>query len=463
MTAIDMIHIEEASIRGPLQDGLRKERKICFSFGKIAFLKSILVIGLFLSIVLVYENKFGDVPYVVLLVTMVLIGGGLLIKFVHGSQIGFGYNFSIDGFSPFDKFLTSCLLYLWPSIVFSWVIGVSIGLLHGVNPELAFRNFFGLVVYMLFPVLLIVMPSRRSLITMLYFSGITQMCYALYSSYGLMVNTAPFVVESSIGELRLFASMGNIVVFPLLTVGLAYQLLPKRFLSNNYGSFVAKMTGSPIFTLWCLVALVVPAFSKGFILTMVILFLCVLCLSIFYSVTTGYMKKRTIVLLISFVVLLYMVPSSVYRIIVDSYSVNEVSNATRAEQFNYLVSEFSFWGNGLGSSLRSGYMRDSLGYGFELTYVNIVHKLGVFSIFLFLSYILTLTVASFRIVRRVYVFESFFVIGLMGYLVVGAGNPLLLSPCAVVLHCVAMYILAKPFLRPLKENHVVKAPQVFAA
>jgi hypothetical protein len=237
-------------------------------------------------------------------------------------------------------------------------------------------------------------------------------------------------------------------------VGVAYQLLPKHYFPNNYGQMVTRLSNSLIFTLLTLIALVVPAMSKAYILATTILFLSVVFFSISYSLKTGRIHKN-IMFLVFLVVLLYLLlPSSFYEVIIHSYSLQEVSNITRIEQFGYLVSELTFFGNGLGSSLSSGYVRSTRSYGFELTYVNIVHKLGVFSIFLFSSYVITLMVASIRIIRRVCVFESLFVIGLIGYLVVGAGNPILLSTSAVILHCVAMYILVKPFLRPLKENHV---------
>lgn len=426
-------------------------------------MKYILVFGLFLSLVLVYEPWLGDTPYVVLLLSVSLIVGGYLIKFSQGCSIGFKQNFSIKGFSPLDRFLSSTLIWLWLLIIVSWLIGVLIGFINGIDPSLVFRNFFGLVVYMIFPVMLIISPSLRSLIIMIFLSGMVQMYYGLESSYELIINPAAFYIESSISEMRSLYSTGFIVIFPLFMVGVAYQLLPKHYFSNNHGKIVTRLSKSLFFTLLTLIALIVPAMSKGFILATVILFLSVVFFSLSYSLRAGRIHKNIMMLLVFIVVLLYLLPSSVYETIIYSYSSEEVSNVVRAEQFKYLVSDLTFLGNGLGSSLNSGYMRDSAGYGFELTYVNIVHKLGVFSIFLFLSYIITLTVASIRIVRRVYVFESFFVIGLMGYLVVGAGNPLLLSPCAVILHCVAMYILVKPFLKPLKENYFVKSPQVLVA
>lgn len=419
-------------------------------------MKSILVFGLFLSLVLVYDMKLGDMPYVVLLFSMSLVVCGYLIKFLRRCPIGFRLNFSIKDFSPADKLLSSTLIWIWFLIVVSWIIGVLIGVANGVDTCFVFRNFFGLVVYMIYPVMLIVLPSLRSLIIMSYLSGIIQMCYGFERSYELILNPTAFYIESSFSEMRLFYNAGFIVIFPLFMVGIASKLLSKQYFSNNYGQIVTTLSNSLIFTLLTLFALVVPAMSKGYILTTAILFLIVVVFSLSYSLKVVQIHKNIMILLIFFVILLYLLPNSFYHTLINSYSTQEESNSMRSEQFEYIVSELTFFGNGLGAPLISGYKRDFSGYGFELTYVNIVHKLGVFSIFLFMSYIVTLMVASIRILRRVYVFESLFVIGLMGYLVVGAGNPLLLSTSAVILHCIAMYVLVYPFLSPMKEKHVEK-------
>jgi len=419
-------------------------------------MKYILVLGLFLPLVLVYGRKFGDAPYFVLFFSMSIIAGGYLIKFFQGHSIGFRLNFSIKDFSPVDRRLSSILVWLWLLIIVSWLIGVSIGLVNGVDPSRVFRNFFGLVVYIVFPVMLIVSPSLRSLIIMIFLAGIVQMCYGLEKSYWLIINPAAFSnIRYSFSELRSFYCSGFIVIFPLFMVGVARQLLPKHYFPNNYGKIVNKLSKSLIFTLLTLIALVIPAMSKAYVLATTILFLGVVFFSLSYLIKTGRTHKNIVLLVFLVVLLLSLLPSSFYEVIIYSYSSQEASNAIRAEQFGRLVSEITFFGNGLGSSLSSRYAQTGFfSYGHELTYVNIVLKLGVFSIFLFSSYVITLMVAWIRIVRRVYVFESLFVIGLMGFLIVGAGNPNLLSNTAVILHCVAMYILIKPFLKPLKENQV---------
>ena len=242
-------------------------------------MRSILVSGIFFSLLLVYGKKLGDAPYFVLLLSVSFILLVCLIKFSQGCSLGFKQNFSIKGFSLLDKYLSSTLIWLWVLILFSWFIEVLVGIVNGVDSTLVFRNFFGMVVYIIFPVMLIVSPSVRSLIIIIYLSGIVQMFYGLGNIYGLIINPESLYIELSISELRSLYSTGFIVIFPLFMVGAAYQFLPKRYFPDDHGQIVTRLSKSLFFTLLTLIALIVPAMSKGYILATGILFFCVVFFS----------------------------------------------------------------------------------------------------------------------------------------------------------------------------------------
>ena len=148
--------------------------------------------------------------------------------------------------------------------------------------------------------------------------------------------------------------------------------------------------------------------------------------------------------LVSIGIIFYLLPEQFKLQLLYTFSNKEISNSLRATQSGYLIKEFSVLGAGLGTPLQSGYVRDQTGYGFELTYLNIIHKLGLFSVALFGYYFATLALLFYRIFHRKFLLGSFLSLGLMGYLIVGAGNPLLLSAAAVALHSLAVYILLFP-------------------
>jgi hypothetical protein len=113
----------------------------------------------------------------------------------------------------------------------------------------------------------------------------------------------------------------------------------------------------------------------------------------------------------------------------------------RQGQATALLQDLHWFGKGLGSSLASGYQRDSRGYGFEQNYLNLIHKFGVFAGLIFLAYF----VVVFRIVRglrnrrtRHFALAS---LAVCTGLVMGYGNPILMSPVMVTLHAIALYWL----------------------
>lgn len=119
---------------------------------------------------------------------------------------------------------------------------------------------------------------------------------------------------------------------------------------------------------------------------------------------------------------------------------SELVEGSRDEQRSFLVNEFSFFGSGLGAALKSGYSRDVLGYSFELNYENLIHKVGVFSFVVFLSYFLTF-VMIFKKYFKTGDPEIFGVsLGLLFFLIPGYGNPILFAPTTVILHCIIIYI-----------------------
>lgn len=419
------------------------------SYGRKIFTK-ILLIGFFLSLIAVYDTELGDLPYVILLFSMVVIFIGALLNIYIGRSIHFGLNFNDARFGPLDKICSKILVFIWLGIVISWGYGVVLGLLNQVPAEFVFRNFFGLLIYIICPVLFFLLPKRKDLIVTVILAGFVQVIYGVQAFLSIFKDPSLFIVQNSLSDSRSFYSTGLVIIFPLFATSLAHFMLPRKLFFNDYDSAIIDSTKKIYFLMIVAFALIVPAMSKGFILAVFMLIVYLILISIFYLFKTGTITKVSIFALILLSSLFAYLFFNYFDLIVYSFSSDEISNAKRSEQYNYLISDLSLAGHGLGAPLSSGFSRDASGYGMELTYLNIIHKLGVFSVFLFSSYLLTIFVATIRIVRGIYVFESVFVLGSMGYLVVGAGNPILLSTVGVTLHSIGMYLLVSPFLKQLR-------------
>jgi hypothetical protein len=150
-----------------------------------------------------------------------------------------------------------------------------------------------------------------------------------------------------------------------------------------------------------------------------------------------------VVLVIVLAFFLYTTYEDFFELMILSFSLREAGNSIREEQALALWNELSFLGAGLGSSLMSGYKRDETGYGFELTYLNLLHKLGFFSIPIFSLYIYTFIQSLSWLFRDYKNILPYICLGGCCYMIVGIGNPLLLSTVTVTLHCSILYLIVK--------------------
>jgi hypothetical protein len=131
------------------------------------------------------------------------------------------------------------------------------------------------------------------------------------------------------------------------------------------------------------------------------------------------------------------------NIITAMFDNNDTANILRYEQLFYLLNDLTIFGKGLGAVIPEYSRNLEKPYGFELSYLNLIHKFGVFSLVLIILYCVTLIKAFKNIVKGYNVKYAVIAIGAMCYLLPSIGNPLLFAPQAVVLNCLALYIIRK--------------------
>jgi hypothetical protein len=401
----------------------------------------------------------GDAPYFVLFsmaCALVVIQAWL---YGQGQRTIISFANAFPGLGPLDRTVCKALLWCWGPIAGSWIVGALTGLVYGAIPANVFRNFFGLLCYLLVPLLLVVGPRPRTLMTTAIAAGFLQALIALYLTAVTPPDPTLLLGAGSISDLRTVYSAGFVTMFPVLTTGLALRWFPQVRAAASQLTGLLHLASSRIVVALIIFALLIPAMSKGFIFATGLLITAMLLVSAHYALRFSGSWRPILWSAIFAVVAFALLPSEVRSLIGYSFSGEEGGNAIRSEQFDYLTSEFTFLGNGLGATLRSGYSRDDTGYGFELTYLNIIHKLGIWSVFLFGAYSLTLLLAISRLWRGVQVVPAAFAVGAMGFLIVGAANPLLLSPTAVTLHCMAIFILVRPYLSYHRHRVFVPALQ----
>ena len=118
----------------------------------------------------------------------------------------------------------------------------------------------------------------------------------------------------------------------------------------------------------------------------------------------------------------------------QSRTVRRVLNAA-------IVHDLTLSGKGLGAPLAAGNTREPEGYGFEQSYLNVIHKFGLFALPIFAAYALI----AWRIVsaarsQRLRIF-GWAASAVFGAWILAAGNPTLMGPISVSLQAVVLYLL----------------------
>jgi hypothetical protein len=399
-------------------------------------IQKILLYSALISVFLTYSKSPTEPVYAVLFI---------MSAYIFFVKIGY-----LFGDKPlYDKPLYMCyfrssvianiLTYSWILIILTWVYGVSVGMLKGVELEYVFRNFFGLTLYILLPIFLIVKPKLEQLVYFLKISAVIQILYIFTYLQPLLSNEYLYIGEGSISSLRFAYSVGFIIFFPLVSISLGryiFELKSDKNDLNKNSQSISSFFFHPFSIIVYTGLVILTTMSKGYILAFFILYLSLMIASFKRKV-----KKSWVIAMIAMIAFIGIVMYFYYDRILFSFSSAEVSNNIRAMQYNHIISEFSVFGKGLGSGLDSGFSRDTAGYGFELTYLNLIHKLGIFVIPLFFVYLVCVIVPLYNIFNQTFITESLLAFGAMFFLIVGAGNPILLAPLAILLHVTSIYIV----------------------
>ena len=340
----------------------------------------------------------------------------------------------------FPKLYFIDILAFIPLVI--WTYGLFIAILYQNNYYGIIRNFAGILFYITYFMLIFWRISYRQLLTVLIRSSIIYVLIVLaYSDIGTYFGSGFKNYErDGLGVFRLYYSLGLAIFFPTLFI-YSSNYIPTL---KNDAKRLALVKKNPymIFALLCCLAF---SGSKGFYLGVLVILVIVFLLSIFRLMKT----LRISLLAITFVVISVPFIISFYTEIVNKIGVIFLlefdATHPRVIQREELISDFSFFGKGLGGVIE-GYERDFLGYGFELSYLNIIHKFGIFSIFIFISFITPVFYSFYKIFVSTNKINSYLPLMLMIYLIPALGNPIIFAPISVLLHCIAIYLIRLKYI-----------------
>lgn len=337
---------------------------------------------------------------------------------------------------------------IFPAILFClWIYGFILGMAMGNPIDGIIRNFAGMILFLCYYIFIGLRIPRQGVAKMLLLSALTVSIYYLVRLVSGMDETGRnvFYLTENFGQERLSYNAGIVVVFPLLSLMIYSFVTPMEKRNKIFDSFLwLKRIGQVgrLIILVMLLIIVILNYSKGYFLSLIFLLVFLPLLSFHLIVKNRYGRKK---IWINIVILLFIFfmgfKLGLGEIIGNIFSAKEVSNYTRYEQITELINDLTFFGKGLGATLSSGYMRDSLGYGFEVSYINIFHKFGIFAIILLIVYFAIFKKLSINIYRGKNVLNSVIAFGGMCYLFPALGNPTLLGTVSNVLFSSSLYLL----------------------
>lgn len=337
-----------------------------------------------------------------------------------------------------------------------WLYGVGIGLLYGNNINYIFANFTGMIFYAFYFVLIKSNISKDNVLNSVLIAAtinlvsnvlikIYQIIFGLESIDNniIVAILGTFATGSSTGQSRLL-NINQLVIFALLSV-LLYRVFVARYDMRLGGSYVLrcnKIVALLLITL-SLYVLVIMSASKGYMLAVLFLFAILSGLMI---LNKSFSRKSLMKIFVSVVVgVLFFVLLASFQysnIIAKMFAQDDEANIVRYVQLANLLDDITFFGKGLGAVIIDVVRNEEKPYGFELSYVNVIHKIGIFSVPLFICYCYSLYKAITELKRKRESWRySAAALGALCYLFPALGNPILFSPQMVMLHCVALYLL----------------------
>lgn len=340
------------------------------------------------------------------------------------------------------------------SIWSAWIYGVCLGVINGANPLNATFNLSGAYAYILYFILILIKPNKELIEKTITLIGIGYLFYSLYLLIqSLMTGYYTERIISSFNDVRVLYSTSAICVLALLS-----KSAWKTFINIKTKAAKSKQFLNIFSPLIISISLFIATFSKGYALACAIILLWYV---LWNGITTHKfleINKATFYYIFLTTLFAYLlINSALYELVSNTLSVDHPANTAREIQSKYLMDEFTLFGSGFGVKLKSGFSRDESGFLFELTYHNLIHKLGIISILIFIPIISWLYIClqdstNVRTKGR----RGAFSLGLLSVVFVSYGNPVLFSLQSVIVQCIALYLLSyqETNSHKIKKSHL---------
>lgn len=324
--------------------------------------------------------------------------------------------------------------------LFTWLYGFLLGIINENKTNNVIANFAGMSLYLLYFLFNSFEIDRKIIVKILIISSlfnvVLSFIYGLYT-FTQLDNLSNYAMTT--GQIRLYYFVNMSTYYILLIYSFSVIIMPNKYKNTNYNYIsIFNHYGIAYFLFLLSLFAILFSASKGFTLGVIVL----LTIS-FFLLNKSYIFKNIInrkiiyIFMSLFISIIFLILLNYEKLFTMIFSSEDLGNQVRYKQFYTIYNDLTFFGKGLGAEIPSN--MDGNTYGFELSFMNVIHKFGIFSIFIFFGYILTfyLIFKRFKIDKV----NSLISLSCMGYLLPSIGNPILFAPTNVILHVCALLIL----------------------
>ena len=312
-------------------------------------------------------------------------------------------------------------------LILVWVYGVYIGLLN--DNKYVFINNVGIIFFYSYYFLSCNQLKVNQILKILF-------NFSLISSVVYLYNFDQTIV------FNLSHRQGGFIMSGLFPSVMIPYLIYYVFFSKIKSSFIQNRTFNIIILLLYSFVSVFLVFSKGVLLSLLVTIISLFFVN-FYSNKFSNFSWVLIFISAGMFYLNFYYSDNILTI----FGSQEVSNELRYSLISDILNELTFFGHGWGAiyDIRFLQFRNDSGYSSELSYLNLIHKIGFLSFFYFYFYIW-----SFYQVLKCLISNNLekinvalFSLGLLTYLFLSIGNPTLFAPVFVFMHVLSIHLLNK--------------------
>jgi hypothetical protein len=362
-----------------------------------------------------------------------------------------------------------------------WAYGLARGVYFGNNNVL--RNFAGMTLYFIYYILLVEKINKFDLLRCVLYAAAVNACYMFGFFIWDKIFSQYFYGHAAFGALDVRDYYSETLMLLAAPIILIFHKLFSFKARTGLADHLKHRPGLVVLLCLYVFAFLQISFSKAtvvFYMACLFVFMAYFCRNvlgfIWHRQVTSLLTITLAVCLSLYPVMMTLnayipetvrdkietyVPESARRFIPEtSVRAHQVliqgeAQVVRKQQAAALKQDLSILGKGLGALLSTGYKRDAEGYGFEANYWNLLHKFGVFSLFIYFVYFFI----AYKILVGLMRFKSRYFSLASGAifvgLIMGFGNPVLMSPVMVCLQCIALY-----WLRNDNQRRPVKTEQL---